>query len=67
VIVQELSMPTLYWPADKVGSQTPTRLRLGDLSLAIYNYCHIRRAALLESTVVLSCTPSLEVVMDKVV
>jgi hypothetical protein len=31
---------TLYWPADEVGSQTPGRLRPGDLNLH-YNSCHI--------------------------
>jgi hypothetical protein len=59
VIVQGVALPTLYWPSDKVSSQTPGRLRPGDLSLVVYNYCHIRRAAFSESTVVLSCTPSL--------
>jgi hypothetical protein len=67
VIVQRVASPILYWPADKVGAQTPSRLRPGDLSLVVYNHCHIRRTALSESTVVLSCTPSLEAVLDKVV
>jgi hypothetical protein len=30
----------LYWPADEVGSQTPGRLRPGNLSLC-YTSCHI--------------------------
>jgi hypothetical protein len=67
VIVQGVVLPALYWPADKVGSQTPGRLRPGDLNLVDYNTYHIRRSAWSESTDVLSCTPSLEVVLDKVV
>jgi hypothetical protein len=67
VIVQRVALPALYWLADKVGTQTPGRLRPGDQSLAIYNHCHIRQTALLESTVALSCTPSLVAVLDKVV
>jgi hypothetical protein len=31
-----VASPTLYWPADEVGSQTPGRLQPGDLSLC-YN------------------------------
>jgi hypothetical protein len=62
-----VALPALYWPTEKVGSQIPGRLRLGDLSLVDYNTCHIRRSAWSESTDVLSCTPSVEVVMDKVV
>jgi hypothetical protein len=31
----------LYWPADEVGSQTPSRLRPGDLNLVDYIACHI--------------------------
>jgi hypothetical protein len=30
----------LYWPVDEVSSQTPSRLRPGDLNLR-YNSCHI--------------------------
>jgi hypothetical protein len=67
VIIQGVTLPTLYWPADKVGSQTPGRLRPGDLSLVDYNTCHTCRSARSESTDVLSCTPSLEVVLDKVI
>jgi hypothetical protein len=67
VIVQGVALPTLYWPADKVGCQTPGRLRPGDLSLVDYNTCHIRRSAWSESTDVLSCTPSLVVILDEVV
>jgi hypothetical protein len=53
-------------PADEVGSQIPGRLRPGDINLVNYNICHICRSAWSESTDVLSCTPSLVVVMDKV-
>jgi hypothetical protein len=67
VLLQGVALPTLYWPADKVGAQTPGRLRPGDLSLVHYNTCHIRQSTWSESTDVLSCMPSLEVVMDKVV
>jgi hypothetical protein len=28
-----VASPALYWPADEVGSQTPGRLRPGNLSL----------------------------------
>jgi hypothetical protein len=31
VIVQGVASSALYWPADEVDSQTPGRLRLGDL------------------------------------
>jgi hypothetical protein len=67
ILIQGVALPALYWLEDKVGSQTPGRLRLGDLSLVDYNTFHIRRSAWSESTDVLSCTPSLEVVMDEVV
>jgi hypothetical protein len=40
VFVQGVALSALYWPADEVGSQTPCRLRSGDLSLH-YTYCHI--------------------------
>jgi hypothetical protein len=66
IVVQGAALPALYWPADKVGSQTPGRLRPGDLNLD-YNTFHIHRSAWSESTDVLSCTPSLVVVLDKVV
>jgi hypothetical protein len=66
-MLQGVVLPALYWPADKVGSQTPGWLRLGDLSLVYYNTCHIRRSAWSESTDVLSCTSSLVVILDKVV
>jgi hypothetical protein len=67
VIVQGVTSPALYWLADKVSAQTSSRLRPGDLNLVDYNYCHILRTALSKSTVVLSCTPSLDVALDKVV
>jgi hypothetical protein len=67
VIVQGVALPALYWPADKVSSLIPSRLRPGDLSLVDYNTCHIRRSAWSESTDVLSCTSSLVVILDKVV
>jgi hypothetical protein len=67
VIVQGVALPALYWPADKVGSQTPGQLQPGDLNLVDYNTCHSRRSTRSESTDVLSCTPSLEVVQDKVI
>jgi hypothetical protein len=54
----------LYWPADEVGSQTPGRLRPRDLNL-YYNTCHICQWAWSKPTEVLSCTPSLEVVLNK--
>jgi hypothetical protein len=44
-MLQGVVLPALYWPADKVGAQTPSRLRPGDLSLVDYNHCHIRRTA----------------------
>jgi hypothetical protein len=57
----------LYRPADEVGSQTPVRLRLGDLSLH-YTSCHILSICFGRSPPrSLSCTPSLEVVEDQVV
>jgi hypothetical protein len=40
VWVQGVASFALYWPADEVGSQTPGRLRPGDLSLC-YTSCHI--------------------------
>jgi hypothetical protein len=40
VIVTRVASPALYWLADEVSSQTPGRLRPGDLSLR-YNACHI--------------------------
>jgi hypothetical protein len=67
MIVQGVILPALYWPADKVSSQTPSRLRPGDLSLADYNTFYICRSGWSESTDILSCTPSLVVVLDKVV
>jgi hypothetical protein len=39
-VVQRVASSALYWPADEVGSQTPGRLRPGDLSLH-YTSCHI--------------------------
>jgi hypothetical protein len=39
-VTQGIASSALYWPADEVGSQTPGRLRPGDLSLC-YTSCHI--------------------------
>jgi hypothetical protein len=39
-VVQKVTSSALYWPADEVGSQTPSWLRPGDLSLH-YISCHI--------------------------
>jgi hypothetical protein len=63
VIVQGL--PRLPY-TDEIGSQTPGRLRPGDLNLD-YNICHICRSAWSKSTDVLSCTPSLVVVPNEVI
>jgi hypothetical protein len=41
VIVQGAASSVLYWPADEVGSQTPSQLRPRDLSLIDYIACHI--------------------------
>jgi hypothetical protein len=43
----KVASPALYWPADEVGSQTPGRLRPGDLNL-YYNSCHILSISLVE-------------------
>jgi hypothetical protein len=40
MIVQGVASSALYWPTDEVGSQTPSRLRPGDLSLH-YTSFHI--------------------------
>jgi hypothetical protein len=40
MIGKGVASSALYWPADEVGSQTPGRLRLGDLSLH-YTSCYI--------------------------
>jgi hypothetical protein len=40
-MLQGVASPTLYWPADEVGSQTPRWLQPGDLSLVDYIICHI--------------------------
>jgi hypothetical protein len=40
VLSTRVASPTLYWPADEVGSQTLGRLRPEDLSL-YYTSCHI--------------------------
>jgi hypothetical protein len=65
--VQGVASSALYWPADEVGSQTPGRLRPGDLSLH-YTSCHIPSICFRRSPPrSLSCTPSLEVVVDQVV
>jgi hypothetical protein len=39
-VTKGISSSALYWPADEVGSQTPGRLRPGDLSIH-YTSCHI--------------------------
>jgi hypothetical protein len=39
-MVTRVTSPALYWPEDEVGSQTPGRLRPGDLSLC-YISCNI--------------------------
>jgi hypothetical protein len=63
-IVQGVASSALYWPADEVGSQTPGRLRPAYLSLR-YTSCHIPSICFRRSPPrSLSCTPSLEVVVD---
>jgi hypothetical protein len=50
---------------DELGSQTPGRLRPGDLSLVdLHRLPYPVDLLWSKSTEVLSCTPSLEVVMD---
>jgi hypothetical protein len=67
MMIQRVFSSALYWPADEVGSLTPGRLRPGDLSLR-YTSCHIPSICFWRSPPrSLSCTPSLEVVMDQVV
>jgi hypothetical protein len=62
-LVQGVASSALYWPANEVGSQTPGRLRPGDLSLR-YTSCHIPSICFGRSPPrSLSRTPSLEVVM----
>jgi hypothetical protein len=39
-VVQGVASSALYWLVDEVGSQTPGRMRPGDLSLR-YTSCHI--------------------------
>jgi hypothetical protein len=59
-----IASSALYWPADEVSSQTPGRLRPGDLSLR-YTSCHIPSICFGWSPLrSLSCTSSLEVVLD---
>jgi hypothetical protein len=66
-MLQRVASCALYWPADEVGSLTPGRLRPGDLSLR-YTSCHIPSICFKRNPPrSLSCTPSLEVVMDQVV
>jgi hypothetical protein len=67
-VTRGITSSALYWPADEVGSQSPGQLRPGDLSLR-YTSCHIPSICLGEvhRGLVLSCTPSLEVVADQVV
>jgi hypothetical protein len=65
--LQRVASSALYWPADEVGSPTPGRLRPGDLSLS-YTYCHIPSICFRRHPPrSLSCTPSLEVVIDQVI
>jgi hypothetical protein len=65
--LQGVASSTLYWPADEVGSQTRGLLQSGDLSLH-YISCHIPSIFFGRSPArSLSCTPSLEVVVDQVV
>jgi hypothetical protein len=59
-VTQGIASSALYWPADEVGSQTPGRLRAGDLSLR-YTSCHIPSISFRRNP------PSLEVVIDQVV
>jgi hypothetical protein len=67
VMLQGVTSSALYWPADEVGSLTPGRLRPGDLSLC-YTSCHISSICFRRNPPrSLSCTASLEVVMDQVV
>jgi hypothetical protein len=66
-MLQGAALPALYWPVDNVVCQTPGRLRPGNLSLVDYNTSHVRQSTWSESTDVLSCTPSLEIVTDKVI
>jgi hypothetical protein len=62
--VQGVVSSTLYWPADEVGSQTPGRLRPEDISLRLHILPYPVDLLWVKSTEVLSCTPSLEVVLD---
>jgi hypothetical protein len=66
-MLQGVASSALNWPADEVGSQTPGRLRPRDLSLH-YTSCHISSICFGRSLPrSLSCTPSLEVIVDQVV
>jgi hypothetical protein len=66
-MLQGAASSALYWPADEVGSLTPGRLRPRDLSLR-YTSCHIPSICFRRNPPrSLSCTPSLEVVIDQVV
>jgi hypothetical protein len=66
-MLQGVALSALYWPADEVGSLTSGRLRPGDLSLCCTS-CHIPSICFGRSPPrSLSCTPSLEFVMDQVV
>jgi hypothetical protein len=66
-MLQRVATSTLYWLADEVGSPTLGWLRPGDLSLR-YTSCHILSICFKRNPPrSLSCTPSLEVVMDHVV
>jgi hypothetical protein len=63
-VVQGVASSALYWPTDEVGSETPGWLQPGDLSLR-YTSCHIPSICFRRSPQrSLSCTPSLEVVVD---
>jgi hypothetical protein len=67
VMLQRVASSALYWLADEVGSLTPGRLRLVDLSLR-YTSCHISSICFKRNPPrSLSCMPSLEVVIDQVV
>jgi hypothetical protein len=66
-MLQRVASSALYWPADEVGSQTFGRLQPVDLSLR-YTSCHIPSICFGRNPLrSLSCTPSLEVVIDQVV
>jgi hypothetical protein len=60
-----VASPALYRPGDEVGSQTPGRLRPGDLSLVyLQQLPYLVDLLWSKSTKVLSCTPSLKVMLN---